>query len=149
MIEPVGFSALTSRGRVVHGQGDSRIVLDFEKLPILDVAYVGTVDDAAFQRYLDDLVSVLSVRRPYVLLADATRSRPPSAKQRQMQAECIRAHERGFEQYCRGAAFVIDSPIIRGALTAILWLQRLPYEHIVVPTRADALAWLEPRLVRH
>ena len=46
-------------------------------------------------------------------------------------------------------AFVIDSPIVRGALTAILWIQPLPYEHRIVGTRADANAWLRGQLTRH
>lgn len=149
MVMAAGFGELPARGRVKHASASGEIVLDFGTLPVFDVSYVGTVDDATFERYLADLVAVLSVRQPYALLADATRSAPPSARQRRMQAECIRDHEAGFARYCRGAAFVIDAPLIRGALTAILWTQRLPYDHVVVPTRADALRWLEGQLVRH
>lgn len=149
MVTTTGFGGLEGRGRVSHKGGSGEIVLDFTKLPVFDVSYVGVVDDAAFERYLRDLVAVLDARAPYALLADASRSGPPSAKQRRLQAECIRDYEAGFARYCRGAAFVIDAPLIRGALTAILWTQRLPYDHVVVPTRADALAWIEPRLVRH
>jgi hypothetical protein len=120
--------------------------MNFGTLPIFEVTYVGTVDDATFQRYLDDLVSVLSMRQPYVLLADATRSGAPTAKQRRMQADLIREHEAAFALYCNGAAFVIESALIRGALTAILWAQKLPYEHTVVSTRQDGLAWLATKL---
>lgn len=144
-----GFAGLEARGKVVHGDATNAIILDFSTLPVFEVRYIGTVDDTTFQRYLDDLVSVLSARKPYVLLADATRSGAPSARQRQLQAEVIRVHEAGFARYCRGAAFVIDSALIRGALTAILWLQKLPYEHAIVPTRGEALTWLRGRLTSH
>jgi hypothetical protein len=149
VVKPTTPASLSSRGKVSHASPTGSFTLNFGTLPILEVTYVGTIDDATFQRYLDDLASVLSVRQPYVLLADATRSGAPTAKQRRMQADLIREHFAGFERYCAGAAFVIESALIRGALTAILWAQKLPYEHTVVGTREDALAWLTPRVARN
>lgn len=145
-MKQVSLAALSSRGKVSHASATGNFILDFGTLPILEITYVGVIDDSTFQRYLDDLVTVLSMRQPYVLLADATRAGAPNAKQRRMQADMIRDHEAGFARYCLGAAFVIESALIRGALTAILWAQKLPYDHTVVGTRDDALTWLKAKL---
>ncbi len=145
-MKQVSLASLASRKKITHTGTAGSISLDFGTLPIFEISYVGTVDDATFQRYLDDLVSVLSMRQPYVLLADATGSGAPTAKQRRMQADLIREHEAGFARYCSGAAFVIESALIRGALTAILWAQKLPYDHTVVRTRQEGLVWLKAKL---
>ncbi|MES1178073.1 MAG: hypothetical protein ABUL62_27365 [Myxococcales bacterium] len=43
--------------------------------------------------------------------------------------------------YSAGSAFAIDSPLVRGGLTAIAWLQSLPSPFIVVATLAEAEGW--------
>ncbi|MBC7173876.1 MAG: hypothetical protein H5U40_15655, partial [Polyangiaceae bacterium] len=41
-----------------------------------------------------------------------------------------------------GYAFVISSSLVRGALTAILWLAPMPAPHRVVGTVGEGEAWL-------
>ena len=48
--------------------------------------------------------------------------------------------------YSAGSAFVISSPLVRGGLTAILWLQALPSPFIVVATRPEAESWARAQL---
>lgn len=140
------FASLRARRAVTYGSGENAFTIDFTRLPVLAVTFVGTVDDDAFRRYLDELAGVVKTRSPYVLLADATRADRPTARQRTLQAELLREHSDLFGRYCKGAAFVIDSPVVRGALTAIMWIQSLPYEHTVVATREEAERWLRGRV---
>lgn len=48
--------------------------------------------------------------------------------------------------YSAGSAFAIDSPLVRGGLTAIAWLQSLPSPFIVVATLAEAEGWARNQL---
>lgn len=43
---------------------------------------------------------------------------------------------------------MIDSPIVRGALTAILWLSPLPQPHLVTASMAEAERWTLDKLRR-
>lgn len=107
------------------------ITVDVSAWPFVRVTYVGTVDDAAFERYVQEQAALLKRKERYVILFDARRSGMPSAKQRQRMASYMRSHQDELRRFCRRGAFVIDSPLVRGALTAILWLQPLPFEHEV------------------
>lgn len=46
------------------------------------------------------------------------------------------------------SAFVLASPLVRGLLTAILWISPMPAPHEIVATVAEAEAWLNERLAR-
>ena len=48
--------------------------------------------------------------------------------------------------YCAGYAFVIDSAVVRGILTAILWLAPMPAPHVVVSTVEEGERWLREKL---
>lgn len=136
---------MSSRGRVRHGAEGAGVTLDFSSPPIVEIAIVGLVDDADFRRYLDDVFSPIAYGNPYALLFDARRAGLASARQRRMQAEGIRQHELGLARHCRGAAFVIDSAAIRGALTAILWIAPMPMDHVVLDSMGEAREWLRKR----
>jgi hypothetical protein len=140
------FSALQALGTVRHSCTSGSITFDYRKLPLLRVNYVGTVNDQSFQDYINDLAAVAKIGRPYLLLADATDAGVPSAKQRMMQTQAIKEYRSLFASVCKGAAFVIDSMMVRGALTAMLWVQPLPYDHIVVATVREAEEWLQKQL---
>ena len=67
-----------------------------------------------------------------------------TARQRRLQAEQI-AHN-ADRQVLLGMAAVIDSPLIRGALTALLWIQRFDWDYTVVGTREAAEQWALDKL---
>lgn len=114
------------------------IAVDSSAWPFVRVTYVDTVDDARFDEYVRRQAALLDRREPYVILFDARASGMPSARQRQRMAEYMREREAELRRYCKRGVFVISSPVIRGALTAILWLQPLPFPHEVVASVADA-----------
>ncbi|MCU0671301.1 MAG: STAS/SEC14 domain-containing protein [Myxococcota bacterium] len=119
-----------------------RFTVDSSEWPFVRVTYVDSVDDAAFERYVQEQAALLERKEPYVVLFDARRSGMPTAKQRQRMARYMRDHETQLRRYCRRGAFVIESPLIRGALTAILWIQPLPFPHEVFASVEDAERFL-------
>lgn len=122
------------------------IVTDATALPLLVVRVRGTVDDAAFERYLDEsLVRIRSGER-YAMVLDTIGGGVAPSSQRRRQADFIRDHSDALARNCLGAAFVIDNPLVRGALTAIMWLQPMPYPHTVVGSVEAGTTWCRQRL---
>lgn len=119
-----------------------RFTVDSSEWPFVRVTYVDSVDDDAFERYVQEQAALLERREPYVILFDARRSGMPTAKQRQRMARYMKENDSALRRYCRRGAFVIESPLIRGALTAILWLQPLPFAHEVFATVEEAERFL-------
>ena len=122
--------------------------IDISRLPLVRITWDGTVDDDAFRQYLETTADLIAAHPGTVLLHDARRAGAPSALQRRLQAEWMHAHEHTIRRNGRGTAFVIESALVRGALTAILWLQPLATEELVTASMDEALAWAEARIAR-
>lgn len=114
------------------------ITVDPSAWPLVRVTYIDSVDDATFDAYVREQAALLERREPYVILFDARNSGMPNARQRQRMAEYSREHEADLKKYCKRGVFVISSSVVRGALTAIFWVQPLPFPHDVVATMAEA-----------
>lgn len=114
------------------------ITVDSSSWPLVRVTYIDSVDDARFDAYVREQAALLERREPYVILFDATESGMPNARQRQRMAEYSRDHEEELRRYCKRGVFVIPNSVIRGALTAILWVQPLPFPHSVVSSVSEA-----------
>lgn len=81
-----------------------------------------------------------------VTILDARRAVRNPATQRKKQAEWIERHTEQLRKYSLGTAFIINSPLVRGVLTAILWVRPLPTQHTVVSTMEEAEAWVQQQL---
>ncbi len=122
------------------------IALDDTRFPLLVARFGADWTAAEFDEYLAWHRDNLRRRKRFAIILDATRARSPNALERRKQAEALREGEPLLRQYCAGAAFVIPSSVVRGTLTAILWLQPPAYESVVVPTFGEADAWVKQRL---
>ena len=122
--------------------------MDTSAFPKVRIRFVGGVDDAAFRVSLDDTARLLARGQRYSIVLDATRAERPTAVQRKLQAEFVSANAATLKRLCVGGAFAIASPIVRGALQAILWVAPLPFEHVVFGTTQEAEAWVDARLRR-
>lgn len=76
----------------------------------------------------------------YACVYDISRCDIPSAAERKGITDVMATYEAKVERFCRGAAMVAASPLLRGALTAILWIQPMKHPHAVVATRQEARA---------
>jgi len=122
------------------------IALDDTRFPLLVARFGADWTATEFDEYLAWHRDNLRRRQRFAIILDATRARSPNALERRKQAEALREGEPLLRQYCAGAAFVIPSSVVRGTLTAILWLQPPAYESVVVPTFGEADAWVKQRL---
>lgn len=121
------------------------IVNDAE-FPLLRIVYDGDGTEDEMRAYFDAYDRVLARRQRYALLLDASRAAVPSPTLRRLKAGFLRDRAGVLGALCLGGAYVITSPAIRGAMSAIFWLQPLPYAHVVVGTLAEGERWCHERL---
>jgi hypothetical protein len=122
------------------------IRIDESELPLLLVTFEGAATDAEFEAYLAAMSALLERRMITATVLDARRASGAGAAQRRRQAEWMKEHAALMRQYSAGTAFVIESALVRGVLTAILWLQPMESPHIVVATLSVARVWAKQRL---
>ncbi len=125
------------------------IAIDTSRPSLVVIRFDGVVDDEAFDRYLKDIHEIGQRRGRadfYALIIDGRGGGRPTPAQRHRQTEFIKLHHEVLTARCVGAAFVITSAVARGVLTALLWVQPLPYEHVVVGSVDDAENWCGHRL---
>jgi hypothetical protein len=124
------------------------IILDVHA-PVYVVTFSGSVSDQAFENYLAQLTRLLASSGARALVFDARTGTPAPASQRQRQAQWIREHQAEVRRNTAGIAFVLSSAIMRGALTAIMWLAPLPCPHHITPNFEQGMRWARERLAEH
>jgi len=91
----------------------------------------------ATERVIDGKASAFS------LILDNRLARGMTAKQRKMIAEHGAKRAEYSRRMCRGTAFVFDSPVMRGILTAIFWLRPADVPTQVFGDLEAALQWVQ------
>jgi hypothetical protein len=122
------------------------IEVDESRYPLVVVTFVGQVAEYEFDRYLQTMSRVLQRQARNAIVFDASRAASPNAMRRSKQAAWLKSHRDLIQKYSCGSAFVIASAIVRGGLTAILWVSPIPGAHTVVGTLAEAETWATDRL---
>ena len=123
------------------------ISLSFDSWPIVLYVVNGTLtSEVEVQEYIHRIDALLTRRAPYCSVIDLTQASPPSAALRRRQAEWQRQNLAALRKYCRGAAFVTPSRVLRGAMIAIGWLQPWPHPVDYFDRRPEAWAWAEARV---
>jgi len=122
------------------------IQVDMARFPIVIVRWQGTNTDAQMLAYLSTMTSIVQRPEPKVIVYDALTAQIPAPSQRRLQGEWMVTHQASMARWGAGTAFVFSSAVMRGALTAVLWLAPIPNGHFVTSTVEEALAWGEARL---
>lgn len=117
------------------------ITFDESRLPLVVVTFRGDATTEEFEEYLRRLSANLARKQPTAIVIDSREFAVMPAAQRKRQAEWIDETRVVRTRYTLGTAFVINSPLIRGALTAIFWLTKYDTPYVVVPTLEEAEAW--------
>lgn len=120
--------------------------LDDSQWPLAVLRIVGSVTSAE-----EVEISERSTRLPeraerYTVIVDLAQAGTPSPRFVRLQAKAQKLRYEGLQTYCGGIAFVIRSPMLRGALRAILHLQSLPCPQVVVASLPEARAWTAEQL---
>lgn len=87
--------------------------------------------------------------RNWSVIVDPSQMTQVSAAARRAAGEWRRHHIPLIANVCTRACYVADSPMIRGAITAVLWFAQPVVEVVVRANQADAQKWLEERSCRN
>ena len=123
------------------------IEVDERRLPLFTARFRGNWTDEQLTSYLSAHLRVLQRRERIAAVFDLTQAGAGSAHQRKHIAAWLREHLDLIKNFTLGTSLAITSPLVRGAFTAILWLQPLPNPHHVATTVADAERWAIDRLL--
>lgn len=130
----------------------TRIEVDSRHWPVNIVTVHGVpgvgIEHAAIERVCDVLHSFTRRKEPYANIVDLTRCPDIPAIERQFVADSFRTRQADYEPYLVAVAVVIASPVMRGVLTAIGWIQPYPCPIEFVANLSQAASRLIPLLAR-
>lgn len=114
-------------------------VLEITKLdwvPLTCVRAVGAPSDEelhdSLHRIAQALEQDLRQGSKRLMIMDMRQASPLSAGQRRTASVWMKENSERFSRSALGTAFVIESPLVRGVLTALLWFQPIDVPHEVV-----------------
>lgn len=115
------------------------------------VEFHGTPDDNEFSAYLNRMDELqrspaASFRSIAIIQDTLNQQRAITASQRRKLITWQNVNQERIAQTVAGIAFVIDSAVVRGAATAILWLYRPVYDYAVFAGRGPAEEWALSKL---
>jgi hypothetical protein len=122
------------------------IAIDEKLWPLVVFRFRDHVSMAELEEYLRRQEVMMARRELTVSLVLTDNLKMWEAPVLRRQAEWIKQHYVQLKRTSLGAALVIRSPVVRGMLKAVLWLQPMPQPHFVTNTVEEALVWLRARL---
>ncbi len=128
-------------------------MLQIEKLdwvPLICIRPIGAPSDSELTETLERVRATLreDVRRGErtVIVIDMLHAAPLPAAQRRAATAWMKTNMELFESASYGAVFAIDSALVRGVLTAMLWFQPIKIANEVVGDLDAAVRWAIKRL---
>lgn len=101
----------------------SRIEFDTSQMPLIVLTLEGALRDKDYERLFDEYEKIARTRQPFILITDVRKlTKVASARERQTMAERLKKTELEYGGVRRGGIVVIESALVRGALTAFRWL---------------------------
>ena len=125
--------------------GVAKIVWDNALDPIVRLYYPERFSDDEWLAHLAEAERLLARATPYAVISYLDGSQPPNATQRRSAAAFWRSAA-SRNNNMRGIAFVVSSTVLRGALTAVFWIQAPPCDYALFGTELEALAWARLKL---
>lgn len=86
---------------------------------------------------------------PHAHMFDMRHATTLTAKQRRRYSQHVEdMHAAGDTYWNVGVAYVAESPLVRGAITAVFWIAPPPFPYKVVSTPEEGRRWVEQQLSR-
>ncbi len=152
MSQPSTHPVCTSyhQGRAVLGISSNdvpdRLDVELDERVIV-VRYDGRPDEETFQAYLQTYTDLVYREVPYAAVySTLPGARIPSGANARQQVAWMKREQPLVNRFCRGLAFSLPSPLMRGVLRGILKMQPIVSEYVVVDGEDEAIAWAKARL---
>lgn len=124
--------------------------VDLGAAQLMCTRIVGARSDAHIAEHLAEYRTILldAERRGQKLvdILEIRHATPPTAKQRRMQSDWNTENEELMRRTLVGFTFVVSSTVMRGIITAIMWIKPLPVSTAVFTELEDAVHWGFERL---
>lgn len=127
------------------------IQISDEFRPLYRVTWRAAPTMPEFEAYLSAMLADMqrADATSRIIIQDSRYGPGLDAAQRRMQADWIKQHDALLRKRAVAIVFVYSSTLLRGMLTAILWLSPLPMPHYVCATLDDTLDLCERILAQH
>ena len=122
--------------------------IDLEGSPAATFVFPARPTDADIETFLRKNVELLERNISHATIVDMSEVVEANPNQRKVVATFVRDYREELKRLRTCTAFVVPSPLNRGIVTAIMWLQRPPYDFALLPTLADAQKWVSTTLGR-
>lgn len=124
----------------------ARATFDDSRWPLLRLHLSGTLSSQGHEECLATLGGYVHRRERFLLLVDVTQVGMVPLDQRWRQVEWFEEHEVLLRETVLGSAVVLTSPVVRLAISAILFFKPLPIPCTTFSTVDEAEAWAAQRL---
>ena len=121
---------------------------DDKAWPIVTFTFTDRLTAAEMVAYFRDSDALIAGGRRYALVFDALAALTPESAFVRRQAKWTRDNFAAMEQLNAGMAFVINRPVIRGVLRAVLHFQSLPVPYGVHDTMESGTSWARAQIGR-
>jgi hypothetical protein len=111
---------------------------------LLKVPPQSTVEEA--KPYYDRTVELYRQGQKLAIIAHVAKVGIPDKAVTRYAAERMQQELALMRQQVLGTVFVTASPVFRFILSSLFLLQPLPFDHKVVSTLEEAIAWVEPKV---
>jgi hypothetical protein len=119
---------------------------DGHEYPLVRMRLREWLDESDWDRFYADFTELLEGGAPFAAVLDTVSLRAPEIRQLRGLAAWIQNHQEPLGRLHRGCACVIDSPMIRGTLKAVVHMQPMPMPMAVFEGAAEANAWARERV---
>ncbi len=121
--------------------------------PVAFISQVGEVTDAEQAEHLQELLDLaradLAKGVRWVVVIDTRVSAPNTPTQRKQLSAFLKEHNQLVRAASVAHLVIVDSALIRGAITALRWLGALPRDFQSVANYAEAISRARVELERH
>lgn len=125
------------------------ILFEEQERPLVVIRFVGAPTDAEFEAYLAGYDRLLEGNDVYALMLVTAPDAPVTrARHARRQAQWMAANVRRIRARVVSIAFVLQSPLMRGVLRAVLAIQPIVVEYAVFRAEDDAALWSRDMLAR-
>ena len=122
--------------------------IDLSRWPLVKVRWPETLDSEFVHAFLNATASLSRRGEAYAIVVDGHDAPLPTAAERKMIADRISQNPPPGTGTLVASAAVLQSSLLRGALTAISWLVKRKYPVRAFTSHAAAVRWAEAELLR-
>jgi len=124
----------------------SQITFDESRHPLVLIVWPREYSTADVEQFVIQMKALVMQRRRIAVINDILRTRPPTAIERRMITDAIAETTTYFRDYVAGWSDAVRNPFIRGALTAMRWLNPNVSPHQAHASLSEAEAWCRAQL---